>query len=210
MDHIENLNKSLEEWAKCVKLTTHQELAKASFLAILKTNSVVSGFSIWLLLISGAATTLIITKLADISTIISSASIQSVLVILILSAIAGFFVKAISLYIDIFLQINENISELFSTTLKEHDSQGEKMEAVAGNLTDAPDMEIDFNLVLNEFTEPLPAWYRTKVFKAAEETAKDPLWGYKRYAKLLLGMGIAAVFQVALFILCVFVVVVSI
>lgn len=210
MNHIDELNKSLDEWAKSVKLTTHQELAKASFLAMLKTNPVVSAFSIWLLVISGAAATLVVSNLGDISKILPIESIRTMLFILILSGIAGFLVKGISLYIDIYLQINENINELFEKILAEHDAQEEEMEKVAGELTTPPDMNIDFNIVLNEFTEPLPNWYKKKVFKAAEQSAKDPLWGHKRYSKFLMGMGIAAITQALAFILFVFVVAVSI
>jgi hypothetical protein len=210
MEHLEKLNKSLHEWAKTIKLTTHQELAKASFIAMLKTNPVVSAFSLWLLFISGAAATLFISNLATISTIIPSSSIKAVLFILILSAIAGFTVKGISLYIDMFLQINENINEAFSKIMEEHDKQEEQIEKVAGEITEAPNLEIDFNLVLKELTEPLPKWYRKKVLNAAKETEKDLLWGHKRTAKLLFGMGVAVITQVVLFVLCVLIVAICI
>ncbi len=210
MEHIDNLKKSLDEWAKSVRLTTHQELAKATFLAMLKTNPIVSSFSIWLLVISGAAATLIISNIADITTIVSETSIKSALFILIMSAISGFLVKGVSLYIDVFIQMNENINELFEKILRNHDTEEEKIEEVAGTLTVPPDMQIDLNAVLKEFAEPFPAWYRKKIYKAAEETAKDVLWGHKRYAKLLFGMGLAVGSQMVLFLLFVFVIAVSI
>jgi hypothetical protein len=210
MEHIDNFKKSLDEWAKSVRLTTHQELAKATFLAMLKTNPIVSSFSIWLLVISGAAATLIISNIADITTIVSETSIKSALFILIMSAIAGILVKGVSLYIDVFIQMNKNINEPFEKILRNHDSQEEGIKEVAGTLTDPPDTQIDFNVLLKEFSEPFPAWYRKKIYKAAEETAKDALWIHKRYVKLLFGMGLAVGSQVVLFLLFVFVIAVSI
>ena len=210
MDHKEKFKKSLDDWAKTEKLTTHQELAKASFLAMLKTSPAVTAFSIWLLLITGTTAMLIISNLAEITKIIPPASIKAVLFMLILSAIAGFLVKCISLYIDIFLQTNDNINELFSTIFKKHNSKADEMETMAGELTEPPNMDIDINIVLKELTEPMPKWYGKKILFAAEKTKKDPLWGFKRYTKLLLGMGVATITQLVLFILCVFVIAVFI
>jgi len=47
-------------------------------------------------------------------------------------------------------------------------------------------MEIDFNWVVKEFSEPFPKWYRKRMFKVATETKKDPLWLLKHSTELLL------------------------
>lgn len=209
MKHVEALKKSLEEWATSVKLNTHQELAKASFMALLHTTSFVDKFSYWLLLLAGATATLIISNLASIHTIVSLSIIKSSLFILILSGIAGLVVKIISIYIGIFVKTNEDITNLFNTIFEKHDAAEEKMEEMAGEITEAPDMEIDFNLVLEEFSQPFPKWYKKKIFKAAEETEKDPLWGYKRNTKLYLGQTIAAFCQVLAFMVFVITIAIS-
>ena len=127
MSHIESLNKSLEEWASIVRLSTHQELAKASFIAILCSSSEVDKFSNWLLIISGAAATLIISNLASITSIISTNVISSVLFFLSLSGIAGFSVKGLAFYINIFLKVTEEINNLFAKILANHEKQEEQM-----------------------------------------------------------------------------------
>jgi len=196
MDQLENLNKSIDAWAKRVKITTHQTLAKASFLTMLKKNPAVSSFSNCLLIISVATAILMISNLAEITTIIPPVSIKSILFILILSATASFLAKGISRYIDILLRINENINELISKILKQSDSFEEEMKKITRNFTEPPSKEINLKLVLKKFTQVSPGWYRTKLFKVAKESATDPLWAHKRQAKLLLTMRVAAIMQV--------------
>lgn len=152
---------------------------------MLKTNPVVSGFSSWLLLISGAATTLIISNLVEKKTTIPPTSIKPIPFILILSAIASFLIKGISTYIDILLRTNENINELTSKILAQQGFSEEEIKKITGNLTEPPSMEINIKLALNNFSQMFPSCYRT-IFKVAKKSAKIPLWAHQKQADLLL------------------------
>lgn len=204
MDPVAGLRKSLDDWAQITKLSTHRELTKASFLAVLKTSPELDKLSNWLLILTGATATLVISNLESITKITSAFAVRSSLFILILSGLAGFVAMALSLYTNIYVQVEKDINATFEAILGKHNKTEEEIQAVAGNLTDPPNMEIDFNLIIQEFSSPFPAWYRKKIFKAAAESSKDPLWGYKRFTKYFLAQGIAVFTQVITFLSFVF------
>jgi hypothetical protein len=150
-----------------------------------KKNPVVSRFSSCLLIISGTSAILMIANLEEITTIIPPLPIESIVFILILLTIAGFLKKRILRYINIFLQINVSISELFSKILKQHGFSEEEIKKITGNLTEPPSMEINIKLALNNFSQMFPSCYRT-IFKVAKKSAKIPLWAHQKQADLLL------------------------
>ena len=117
---------------------------------------------------SGTSAILMVTNLAEITTIIPLLQIKSIVFILILLTSASFLKKRILRYINILLQINEIISEFFSKILKQHGSSEEEIRKITGDLTE------------------FPSCYRTKLFKVAKKSAKNPLWAHQRQAELLL------------------------
>lgn len=205
-DNQEELKKTLDEWATHVTLSTHQKLAKTCFHMILKSNIAVNDFTLWLLLITGATFTLIISNLSDIVNILPEFIIRSVIFILILSFIGGFISRSLSLYIQIFIQVRESSNEEILEIIQEHISQEDQMKEISGNVTTLPNMEITLPKLIKEISEPFPRFIKVKLLKEFIEYKSDPLSDYKRNIRILLWMWFCVISQALLFLLSVFIV----
>jgi hypothetical protein len=162
----------------------------------------VAKFSGWFLLVTGATFPLLLSNTTNLLQLVSVTSLRLVLLTLVISALAGLFVKfrafAIAELRDSYEVVIKDLNELTDAESREH-------ERIATNSTalnlEPPDIRIDFRNVLAQLQGVRPKAFRqTKKDEADfEATSDDRLVPLKRAVRLGYGVKVAFFVQVGTF-----------
>lgn len=107
-----NSDDPLLEWNRLNKENAEQGFVSALFQSMSETSPLVEKFSMWLLAGTGATSALLVTQIESVLPYLSSQGFKSCLVVLVVSAIAGFVAKYYSLRCEIQNKVQSKLTEL--------------------------------------------------------------------------------------------------
>lgn len=151
---------SLLEWNRLNKFNAEQGFASALFQSMAQTSPIIDKFSMWLLAGTGATGALIISQIEKVIPHLTAVGIKWCLVLLIVSAIFGFFAKYKSLRCQIQTEMDNYIRELMVPIFAKHNEDESRIQEFARQRGLELETEINFMNVIEEVSSPFPFWVK--------------------------------------------------
>lgn len=189
----------LLEWNRLNKENAEHGFVSALYQSMSETSPLVEKFSVWLLAGTGATAALLITQIESILPYLSEPGFKACLIVMVLSAIAGFVAKYYSLRCEIQNGIQSKLTELVKPVLDKHEADEEKIQEYAKQRGIALQTELDFSSIMNEFSRPFPFWVKWLIARKVAKENGDRQVGFHIAVKAYMSQIRWTFFQVVLF-----------
>lgn len=189
----------LLEWNRLNKENAEHGFVSALFQSMSETSPLVEKFSIWLLAGTGATAALLITQISSVLPYLSEKGFKSCLVILVLSAVAGFVAKYFSLRCEIQNSVQNKLMELVQPVFDKHGEDEDKIQEYAEQRGIVIQTEVDFSKVMSEFSKPFPFWVKWLIARKVKQISGDRQAGFHVAVKAYTSQIRWTFFQVVLF-----------
>lgn len=168
----------LLEWNRLNKENAEQGFVSALYQSMSETSPLVEKFSMWLLAGTGATSALLITQIKSILPYLSEQGFKLSLVVLVVSAIAGFVAKYYSLRCDIQNKTQSKLMELLKPVLDKHEADEDKILEYAEQKGIELQTDIEFSKIMQEFSKPFPFWVKWLISRKAKSVEGERQAGY--------------------------------
>lgn len=195
-----NSDDPLLEWNRLNKENTEHGFVSALYQSMSETSPLVEKFSIWLLAGTGATSALLVTQIESVLPYLSAQGFKSCLVVLIVSAIAGFVAKYFSLRCEIQNKIQSKLAELLKPVLTKHEEDENKIQEYAEQRGITLQTDIELSNIMNEFAKPFPFWVRWLMARKLQQVSGNRQAGFHIAVKAYTSQIRWTFFQVVLFI----------
>jgi len=173
-----NSSDPLIEWNRLIKENSEHSFVSAMYKSMSETTNVVDKFSLWLLAGSGATGALLITQIKSILPYLSQNGFKVCLVIIVISAVAGFIAKYYSLRCEIQNKMQLKLEELVKPILEEHEKDEDSIQEHADQRGVQLQTKIDIAIIIKEFSRPFPAWVKWFIARQIQKSSGDRQAGY--------------------------------
>lgn len=180
----EKFRKSLGAWAEIERSSAEREIARATFVGVLEASPELEKFSGWFAALIGSAIVLVLSNLGSLKGSIVHSNLRWGLYLLIASGGMGALARLYGLYVEIYRKVSAEVTKLMVPLVEGYQRKQVEIQALATRGNVAQSTELNFEEVLKQITEPYPWYYRKRIRQAFEAGKKDPLYVYKRAAKL--------------------------
>jgi hypothetical protein len=168
----------LLKWNRLNKENAEHGFVSGLFQSMSETSPVLEKFSMWLLAGTGATAALLITQIESILPYLSEKGFKTCLIVIVLSAIAGFVAKYYALRCEIQNRIQSKLMELVKPALEKHEEDEETIQEHAEQRGIELQTDIDFSVIMNEFSRPFPFWVKWLIARNVEKSAGDRQVGF--------------------------------
>ncbi|WP_157152683.1 hypothetical protein [Cellvibrio sp. BR] len=195
-----NSDDPLLEWNRLNKENAEHGFASALFQSMSETSPLIEKFSMWLLAGTGATAALLVTQIESVLPYLSTQGFKSCLVVLVVSAVAGFVAKYYSLRCEIQNSVQSKLMELLKPVLEKHEEDEDKIQEYAEQRGIVLQTDIEFSNVMNEFSKPFPFWLRWLMARKVKQIAGDRQAGFHIAVRAYTSQIRWTFFQVVLFV----------
>lgn len=194
-----NSDGPLLEWNRLNKENAEHGFVSALFQSMSESSPLVEKFSMWLLAGTGATSALLITQIESVLPYLSAQGFKSCLVVLVLSAIAGFVAKYFSLRCEIQNKVQSKLAKLLVPVLKKHEEDENRIQEYAEQREITLQTDMEFLNIMNEFAKPFPFWVRWLIARKVQRLAGNRQAGFHMAVQAYISQIRWTFFQVVLF-----------
>ena len=162
-DDTTKMENDLSKAAEALSTKTEERLLRAYVTSLLSTSAVMDRFSTWLLVGIGAATTLLISNIASITSIVSFESVRWALILLIEAGLFGFLEKVLSRDIQVNLAQEENLQKILASVSADYEQRKNVIQGWAEVEGKKVDLSINIKGVLDQYASLHPWLIRRKL-----------------------------------------------
>ena len=168
----------LLEWNRLNKENAEQGFVSSLYQSMAETTTVVDKFSLWLLAGTGATGALLVTQIKSVLPYLTQQGFKVCMVILVVSAIFGFIAKYYSLRCEIQNKTQTKLTELVKPILEKHEQDEDEIQGYAAQKGIQLQSDIDFALIITEFSRPFPRWVKWLIARKVKQTSGDRQAGF--------------------------------
>ena len=189
----------LIEWNRLNKENAEQGFVSSMYQSMAETTTAVDKFSLWLLAGTGATGALLITQINSVVPHLSAQGFKACMVLLVLSAIFGFFAKYKSLRCEIQIQMQSKLTDLTKPVIAKQEEDKDKIKEYASQRGIQLQTDIELSNIITEFSKPFPFWVKWLIARKVKETSGNRQAGFHVAVKAYVAQLQWTFFQACLF-----------